>query len=213
MRKRILSIIILTVILISGCSNKANNYKSIKLESALTTQEVLDYYVKELSYESITQYSNLNTEVLEYNNVVGDMKEKAINSYKDVIRDYKATEAYKMSKYNHEYLKAFLDDLVINEKEIISVKEAMGYYYVEVLYDTVANKVGTVKDVAKYVGISGVIIEDYEGETAIDENYLENAIFEVNKHRRLNNKDSLPVEPIAKFDTGKNKIELVLMLI
>ena len=206
MRKRILSIIILTVILISGCSNKANNYKSIRLESALTTQEVLDYYVKELSYESITQYSNLNTEVLEYNNVVGDMKEKAINSYKDVIRDYKATEAYKMSKYNHEYLKAFLDDLVINEKEIISVKEAMGYYYVEVLYDTVANKVGTVKDVAKYVGISGVIIEDYEGETAIDENYLENAIFEVNKHRRLNNKDSLPVEPIAKFDTEEQYV-------
>lgn len=185
----IISLVTAITLAFSGCSNKGRNYKSIKLEPALTTQEVLDFYVKELSYESITQYSNLNTEVLEYNEVDGEMKEKAIKSYKEVIKDYKSTSNYRISKYNHEYLKSFLDDLIINEKEIVGVKEALGYYYVEVIYDTVENKTGVVKDEANYVGINGIIVEDYEGNVTIDKDYLELAIGEINRSRKLNNQD------------------------
>jgi len=179
---------------LTGCSSKGMAYKSIRLEPPLTTQEVLDYYAKELSYESITQYSKLDTEELEYNIIEGDMKDKAINSYKEVIRDYKSTSNYKISKYNHEYLKAFLDDLVITEKGIAGVKEAMGYYYVEVNYGVSANKTGVFKEQANYLGINGVIIEDYEGNTVIDDEYLELAVDEVNKARKEQGKAQLNIK-------------------
>jgi len=159
-------------------------YKSIRPEFFLTTQEVLDYYAKELSYESITQYTKLSSEEIEYNVVEGDMKEKAINAYKDVIKEYKLTNDYRISKYNHEYLKAFIDDLVINEKEVVGVKEAKGYYYVEVKFSTSPNKAGTFKENANYLGINGIIIRDYMGEVTIDEEYLALAIAEINRARK-----------------------------
>ena len=193
MRKgvKILSIALVSTTLLTGCGVNKSDYKSLRAESFLTVQEVLDSYAQELSYESITQYAKLSKEELEYNDVMGEMREKAINSYKDVIRDYKLNSDYKISKYNHEYLKAFLDDLVINEKEIVGVKEAKGYYYVEVKYTVSPNKAGTFKDWAKYLGINGAIIEDYEGNIGLDTKYLKQAIKLINEARAAEGRELL----------------------
>ena len=205
MRHKLVVITIILALSMSGCSTGAKNYKSMKTEPMLTTQEVLDYYAEELSYRPITQYNVLDSTVLEFNDVNGDMKEKAISTYRKVIAEYKKSDKYSITEGQHDYLKYFIDNMAINESGINGVKEAMGYYYVEVSYDTSSNNIGEFKGEANYLGIDGIIVENYNKETVIDNNYLESAIKTMNKYRKSAGEPLLTKTGTDENEYGRDK--------
>ena len=198
-------IIISTAIAVSlvGCSSNNSKYRDIQPDQMMTTQEVLDYYAKEMSYKPITQYNILNNNQLSFNTVKGDMYDKAVSAYKKVISEYKKNSNFSLSEGQHDYLKYFIDNMVITEDSIVAVKEAMGYYYVEVNYNTGSNTVGSFKPTANYLGIDGIIIEDYYGDTVIDDRYLESAIKSINEYRKSNGDKLLTTQGLEVGEGGK----------
>lgn len=190
MRKKLKSITSLglaSVMFLSGCSAQYD-YDSIPQQPALTKQEVIDYYAKEMSYDTIVNRAVKKTNTINWNGVPSNIADKLVDKTLEVIETHQLNAGYSgdMTPDVHDWLKLTLDDLVLVKPDgnfQYKDAESKGFYFVTVAFDTKLNSAGTMKNEANYLGINGVIIQDQDENPIIDESFLTSALKTMNARR------------------------------
>lgn len=187
MKRKTISFISLSLVgamTLTGCST-TTDFSKLGYVQELTKQEVIDYYAQQMSYENIVSRASNKVVDLRYNNVPEVMKEALANAVTKTLETHQLNNGYSadMATDMHEYLKIMLDDMVLTNSTIKSMKEAKGYYFVTVESDIAPNQTGTFKNEANYLGIDGVIVEDYTENPVIDQSFLKVALDKVNAYQ------------------------------
>lgn len=219
MRKEVVSKLIAISLIgftLSGCSG-VKDYSSIPLEAQLTKQEVMDYYAKEMSYDTVVTRHGANKVNLVFTDVSDEKKESLTKRYNEVMDEYKnnnvdySKKNNNMNKEAHEYLRAMIDSYKLEDESIKSIKESLGYYFVTVDFK-VKNKEtsGTLKGMVNYLGVNGVFTQDAEDNVIVDNAYLDKVLLNVNKKRKedgLSTYKSVKNKKEADVKTQKEKNE------
>lgn len=191
-KKRTLSLLVCTALLMTGCSNGAvESIKEVPLEAQMSIQEVADYYASKYSYDIVTR-SKENVAGYEFSDVTGNVKDELTSlvlevnqllhemKYDDIQID--ETLPMWMDESLYGYIKLYIDNYNLSSDAVIKgVKGAVGYYYVDVEYPYTYRKTyGKIKDRAELVGIHGAYHKDVLGNDEIDDNFLAAAAKTVN---------------------------------
>lgn len=187
MRHRILSAISISLVgamVLSGCSSRPDFSKLDDMQE-LTQQEVIDYYAKQMSYDNIVERAADKVADIQYNDVPENMRDILSKAAQKILDLQQSNNGYAadMSTDLHEYVKLTLDDMVLTNTVVKNMRETDGYYFITAESDVKPNQTGTFKDEANYVGIDGVIVEDYTGKPVIDSGFLKVALDKVNSYQ------------------------------
>lgn len=180
----VISISLAGALVLSGCSSRPDFAKLDDVQE-LTQQEVIDYYAKQMSYDNIVERAADKTVDIQYNSVPENMQGILSDAAKKILDLQQSNNGYAadMSTDMHEYIKLTLDDMVLTNTVVKNLRETDGYYFITAESDVKPNQTGTFKDEANYVGIDGVIIEDYKGNPMIDSGFLKVALDKVNAYQ------------------------------
>lgn len=195
-KKLVIGLLIVSTMVttVSGC-RKAQNVEDMPLMPAATKQEVLDYYANAMKYDAvITRASDTDKHetVYEEYDVTGDKEKKLEELYKQAegvlssnVYDSSKKEVVAEDVYN--YVKAELNDLSLDNGKIDSVTGALGYYFVNVSYDTSAIESGTFNSIASLVGVDGAFVENNVSKVVEkNDEFLNSAVDKINKYFILN---------------------------
>lgn len=204
--KTITSLGLVSVMALSGCS-ATYDYSNIPDQQPLTKQEVIDYYAKEMSYDTIVSRSIKKKDSINWNNVPSVVAENLWASTQSAIELHQLNAGYsgEMSPSVHDWLKLSIDDLVLTRKDgqwTYTSLESQGYYFVTVPFDTHLNSAGTMKNEANYLGINGVIIQDENENPKIDTSFLTSALKEMNAYREIQG-----LKPYETFGVDLNYVQ------
>lgn len=207
-KKQILSAslaVVMTVSTLTGCSGSitGRDAKSIPLEPELTQQEVLDYYAKQLDYDTVVS-RNIKTDINYYetSDVKDEAKLKLIAEALGKAEGVLSRNSYSLKGDNKKFLqenlyknmKATLNDKKLTNGKIASIKQALGYYFVDVDYNIGPAEIGEFTSKISLIGMNGAF--KYSGSQnmdVIDKGYIAKAIKVLNKYydtERLNYKAS-----------------------
>ena len=155
-----------------------------------TKQEVMDYYSKSMRFQTVSKRTPMLTEEVNasYNTVESGTEtyEKLKTAFTRIEAEHQKVNGYKIDEGLHDFIKCFLDDMVLNEGEIKRVKEYGGYYYMTVAYKTTPNLSGSFKNQANYIGLDGFIVRDMYNSYSVNTNYVSNMINnKVNPYRAV----------------------------
>lgn len=183
MVKKKLAVIVVSALLVeslTGCGAKGPvasfiGQDGIQNQQYANAQEVIDYYSRNMKVASITKRPAIKDTTAAYNTV--DQNSKIYASLKDalqkIIAEYQKPSSLEMSKYDHDYMKAITDNMVLSNGDIKRVKEHGGYYYITVAYKVSENSSGKFKRAANYLGVDGTFVMDENSNIKIDDNYVE----------------------------------------
>lgn len=205
--KRIISLVLASAIgcsILSGCSSSivGIDATSVKLQPALTQQEVLDYYAASMDYDTVVS-RNIDVDLSNYETKVlsSDSNPDKYNAVVDALD--KTTEMLKKNEYSasqndrrylpesmYHYIKAMLNDKELVFKEISNIESALGYYFVDVEYEIKPAQIGKFNSLVDLVGMNGAIKYTQTNDRYhIDDAYLINAANKLNDYYTTNHID------------------------
>lgn len=186
----------------TGCSTILRaDATSYPLPPALTQQEVLDYYAKAMDYDTVVS-RNIKKDVTQYelHEVTDPTKllvvKEALNKTEGYLGNDKYIVGSKDRRYLNEslynYVKATLNDkIIVNTGEEPVIKQALGYYFVDVNYVIGAAPIGTFNKKLSLIGTNGGFVRsDLTGEDSIDAHFLQKAQKELTKYFKENSMNS-----------------------
>lgn len=215
MNKRIVSLGLvstLAVTSLTGCGITGSNIESYPLVPALSQQEVIDYYKESLEYDTIaSRTTKVNSVTYELTDVTDEVKNKlkgmALEVQKLLSKDeVKITDG--MNPNIHQYIKYVIDDKVLSNAKLAQVKEALGYYFVDIQYDIKAGNTGVFNSNIKWLGIHGAFLEDLGGNITIDGSYTSKADAAVAEYKQENPLYKRATSPVAGVRQSPNDVEL-----
>lgn len=189
-----LGLVTTQVFTLAGCSRK-NEIAELPLTTATTKQEVLDYYAKSYKYDAvITRAADEHKHETTYEeHVITD--EETLEEIKDAYKKaegvlgnniYPAgTDSSVISEDVFNYVKACLNELELSGGQIVEdgITGALGYYFVDVKYNTSAASAGTFNTTASLLGLNSGFTEDYiTGEIYKNDNFIQAVIDSGNKY-------------------------------
>lgn len=186
----------MTVTSLTGCNlNIMDDATKYPLVSALTTQEVVDFYSEALKYDSvITKNLDVQQTTYELKDVSDDKKSKLtdLQSKAETILgnmeyEYSKENAAIVSEDTFNYIKSYLNGNKLTDGEIKSIQGALGYYFVDVDYDVTSRSIGTFTQKTSLMGINGAFVQDpYDGIDKIDSTFLSTAVDKLNTYYAAN---------------------------
>ena len=201
MRKgvRILSLILAGTMVagsLTGCGSvSSNDVASYPLVKGLTNQEVIDFYAEALKYDTVIA-RNLDVHETNYElkEVSEDKAQEMIaltNKAQEILGkmeyEYTRSDSMIVPEETFHYIKSYLNSLGLKSTGNVTVREALGYYFVDVEYDVVTSTIGTIKDDAHLLGINGAFAKDYVTELdEIDTVFLEESVKDLNEYYEKN---------------------------
>lgn len=181
---------------LTGCNlNIMDDATKYPLVSALTTQEVVDFYSEALKYDSvITKNLDVQQTTYELKDVSDDKKSKLtdLQSKAETILgnmeyEYSKENAAIVSEDTFNYIKSYLNGNKLTDGEIKSIQGALGYYFVDVDYDVTSRSIGTFTQKTSLMGINGAFVQDpYDGIDKIDSTFLSTAVDKLNTYYAAN---------------------------
>ena len=148
----------------------------IQNQEFATKQEIMDYYANSMKYQTVSKRTPMIDENVHasFNTVEQGTEayEKLRNAFITVEAEHQKVNGYTISQGLHDFLKSFIDDMVLNDGEIKRAKEYGGYYYLTVAYKTTPNISGSFKNQANYMGIDGLIVRGNTDDYEVDTDYL-----------------------------------------
>lgn len=164
-----LALVATQLVAMTGCGRK-NNVAELPLMTATTKQQVLDYYADSLKYDAVvTRAADDEKHETKYEEHVvtdKDTLSKVTDAYKAAEQamgntTYNGSDAVSEDVFN--YIKAYLNDVQLSNGKVADdgVTTALGYYFVDVKYDTAPTAYGTFNTSASLLGLSGAFTEDY----------------------------------------------------
>lgn len=204
MNKRVVSVSLLAVMAmstLSGCG-ASENPKDIPLVPALSQKEVIDYYKQSLAYDTIASRTvKPNQVTYEMQDVTGDMKNVVAGEagkIEALLARNNITLSDGMDPSIHQYIKYVLDDKQLTRDNIAHVREALGYYFVDIEYKLSAKTPGTFNENVKYLGINGAFKQDFSTkEVSVDSVFMQKANSDVQKYLAENPTYKTEVSPVA----------------
>ena len=171
LRKRALVTLLaasMTATSLSGCGSSfgGTDVAAYPLASETTLQELIDYYSKAYTYDSIV---TKNIEVHEAEYELHDVSSKKVEKLRSLVsqaeailheNNYEDNEANNsiIPRAVYHYLKSTFDNEVLTNGTIKNIQGALGYYFVDVEYDLSAKKLGNFNQYTPLVGISGAFL-------------------------------------------------------
>ena len=219
-KRAILAIMIIGMAFNTGCNvSFMNDIHSYPLVPELTTAELRDYYAKSLEFDSIIT-KNLDVYRTDYELLDVDDESK-INELEDAVNktigllnqmEYVDTQDNRniVSEETFNYIKAYLNDRKLTNGDIVSIKQALGHYFVDVQFKISSRSVGTFNTAASLLGIHGAFYHDnYSDIDKLDTTYLQSVIGKLNSYYIENNMDgySASFDPLTgtfEFTNGDN---------
>ena len=187
---------IMGVTSLTGCSSIfKKDAAELPLVSELSEKEVIDYYAKSMAYDSVvTKNLDVDKVLYETKDVEDNVKlskltelqlktEKALgkNEY-----NYNDTSSEILNENTFHYIKSFLNDKKLTKPTVISVKEAVGHYFIDVEYEVSDRSIGSFTNKISLLGINGAFVKNYKGMDTIDTAYIKKAVNELNKYYTSN---------------------------
>ena len=206
-KKRSIAIICLsamTASVLAGCSSSSlERVDSLPKQNYKLMQEIMDDGKEALNFSSFSQRTAVSDYKAQFNPTTDEDQQRCLDLLQKILVEHNmdlsqgGTLEY-VSKENHDYLKAVLDDLKLSNPVAESLKEFSGYYFLTVSFDTAPNELGQFKNYANYVGLDNCIIhytidEDVYTDT-IDPNWITQITGYLNAERDANNQIPLFVE-------------------
>jgi hypothetical protein len=163
------------------------------MEKFATVNEVRDYYAEELSYDTI-----ITRRVTE--NVTQYVKEEVDEEHSKLLKDYVSKIEAVLSKDKYEvadndtetlnlisenefnYIKAQIDGMALSNGTVGEIKQAKGFYFVDVTYNVSAQAAGTFKECADMAGLNGVWTTDKLGKHVMSKSYIQFALRKLNDY-------------------------------
>ena len=195
--KRTLAMITAVVCIASsltGCGGySAEDVSKFPLVNMVSEQEARDYYAKSLAYDAvISKNYEVHKATYELKDVSNEQAEKLkglVKSIEGVLgeKEYNVDDTtYKLiSEDTYNYVKASIDDMALTGGEVTDIKQALGYYFVDVKYNMGAQEAGTFKENVDMLGLNGVWVSTESG-WKIDIAYLQVAIAKLRQYFREN---------------------------
>lgn len=199
--KRIISCVlaITTIASLSGCSTSVfkDDVASYQLVPQLTANEVIDYYSKAMSFDSIiTKNIDVDKTTYETKEVTDQTKLNQLKSALSKTESVLKQMQYQYTDENNEavneetfhYIKAYLNDRKLSNGTIQQINQALGYYFIDVQYDIGARTAGTFTNQASMVGLNGAFIHsEYYNTDSVDNAYMTQAQTKLNAYYADNN--------------------------
>ena len=200
-----------------GCSLSIfrNNITKYPLVPALTESEVIDYYAKAMSFDAIV---SKNLDVDKTNFEMRDIEDEELKSKLEKLY-YETENLLGQMTYDgssealdievFHYIKSYLNDKKADRSSIVSIKQSMGYYFIDVEYNLSARTPGTFKNEASLVGLNGALVHsDYYDTDSVDKAFMQQAVTKLNNYYSENNikdrKASFDVNSLT-FSTDPSK--------
>lgn len=181
---------------LTGCGSvTSNDVASYPLVSGLTTQEVIDFYAEALKYDTVIKR---NLDVHETNYELKDVSPEKQEQLKNLTlkaQDILSQMDYEYTRSNSaivpeetfHYIKSYLNSIGLNMTGEMVVKQALGYYFVDVDYNVVPANIGKIKEDAHLLGINGAFERDYvEKIDKVDDVFLEESVHDLNEYYEEN---------------------------
>lgn len=218
--KRVLAGLSACILILSatGCNATVvkDDVTKYPLVPALTSQEVIEYYAEALSFDAVIT-RNIEVSTVKY--VTFDVKDEALKAHIEAAvnrtqailnrMNYQFSEQADLAlgEETFHYIKSFLNDKKLEEPNIVSIKQALGYYFVDVEYKLTSRSVGTFKPEASLLGLNGSFrYSPYTNTDKIDTAFLANAAEKLNEYyaeSRILNKE-------ARFDISNNLFSTIV---
>lgn len=196
-RKSVIAVfLVATQLVMAGCGG--TSAVEVPLMSRTTKQQVLDYYADSLKYDAvITRASDEEKEKTKYEeHIVTDSEtiEQLTGLYKQAESNLQSIEYIADGAVIDEelfnYIKGYLNDLQISGGKIPEngITSAIGYYFVDVEYNTAPSTYGEFTNLASLIGLRGAFKENYmTGEVTKDDGFIAAALDAGNKYFLENN--------------------------
>lgn len=177
----------------NGCSSVfKKDVTQLPLGSALTQKEVTDYYANELSFATQTK-RNLNVQKTKYelqsvsSSIEGQLKSLVSQTENDMQQaSYDSADKKIIAESTYNYIKAVLNDEKLSNSKVTSVKQALGYYFVDVDYDIGPAEIGTIKPEVSLLGINGGFTQDSSGNDSINTAFITKGVSNLNSYYSTN---------------------------
>lgn len=209
----ILGLTAIMIVTLSGCSS-GSKVSNVPLVPALSEKEVVDYYKKALSYDTIATRTNKKNEIT-YETI--DVADEGIKNtiiaetgkIEGLLAKDEVTLTDALNINTHQYIKYILDDKRLTKTNIRSVKEALGHYFVDVEYSTTPQDVGQFNDNTKYLGLNGAYKTIYTtGEVVVNGEFMSYADGAVAEYKRLNPTYTRVWSPVEGVRAHLNDVKL-----
>lgn len=195
---------------LTGCTSfTGNDVSAYPTSPMLTTEDVKNYYAKALDYEQVVTRSTKVYETTYTLREVDEEKQKILkekvasiegllnsNEYgteEDLANkvegmDSASEETKKLlAKDTFYYIKNTFDDKVLSNPTVKDIKQALGYYFVDVEYDITPMDYGNFNKMTTMVGIPGVFFERFDGTFEYKNDYVLLVALKLNNYYRDNN--------------------------
>lgn len=210
--KRIIAglLAVISVASLSGCSSSLfkDDVTKYDLVPQLTVNEVKEYYAKSMEFDSVvTKNIDVSKTTYETRDVTDSTKlsglKKALGNTENMLQQmsytFTADNDRALNEEVFHYIKSYLNDRKLSNGTVTQIKEALGYYFVDVQYDLSARTSGTFTNQASMVGLNGAFIHsDYYNTDNVDSAYMNQAVIKLNQYYKENN----ILSKVAKFDTA-----------
>ena len=185
-------VVVMTLSSLTGCAKvfKADATK-LPLVSELSEKEVIDYYARALSYDSVVS-RNLDVDKVLYETIdvedpiklkkLTELQKKTESALANMTYNYSEELAEVLDENTFHYIKAMVNDKKLTNPNILSVKEAIGHYFIDVEYDVSNRSIGSFTNKISLLGINGAFVKDYRGIDNIDNSFLRKAVGDLNKY-------------------------------
>ena len=198
---------------LTGCSSfVGEDVASYPLDSMLTKQEVVDYYAKALEYDAIVSKNiTVHETTYETKDIEGEKAErlKQLTEQAETLLGQDSFEINEanlkiMSEDTFNYIKGVIDNYVLTDGKLLSIKGALGYYFVDVDYTISAKTPGQFNQLTSLIGLNGAFYQHYDDSYSLDTAYLSTVVDDLNEYYYENN-----IMKCASFDSGTKVFQVV----
>lgn len=209
LRKVLAIALVLTTLGSTGCAQKftSESVQAYPLGSFLSQQEVIDYYAKSLEYDAVVSKNvtvhRTDYELKDIDAGKADELKLLVSEIEEVLskNEHKIglNETSVISEELYNYIKASIDGYSLSNGNVIDIKGALGYYFVDVKYDITAQGTGAFKENVDMLGLDGVWVTKSNGDYEVDEAYLTTAMVRLNEYFLDNEID---IEAVIDLEKG-----------
>lgn len=210
---KFISLILAMSMTLTGCGGfkMFSGVEDYTLVSPLTQSELIDYYSKALTYDSIVS-RNLDVQqtVWETYEVKGDKAEllKSMTATAESIlgsKDYDETiaNAKIINEGTYNYIKTELGDKALKNGQVESITGALGYYFVDVKYELEPADYGCFTNKTSLLGINGAFVWDIYGNDTVDQAYVKKMVNNMNTYYAKNK-----IAKVMEYDEGTQTVSV-----